>query len=306
MRRYAIAIRERMGSFGSNRLKWLVTGLMVVFSAVFFGWMFWHYYPTLAAYKWKLQILPLVLGFPIYSLDLLMAVLGWSAIMRQLGYRLALKEHVRIFCMTRVAGRIPGAPWHVVGRVALYKPLGVSVKITSVGSGLEMILIIVSGIISSALIGFSLPEHLQKYLPWMGLILVIGLVLLHPSVVTKVLLWLRHNELTVKPRYRDMLLLVALYVMIWVVGGCVLYMMILAVYPLPWTQIAGVIGAWGLSGAVASLLSLSPTSFGIKEIALSLLLALFIPTGLALIISILIRLYLTAAEFVWAIIASRL
>jgi hypothetical protein len=57
---------------------------------------------------------------------------------------------------------------------------------------------------------------------------------------------------------------------------------------------------------VASLIFLSPSGLGIKEITLSLLLALFIPAGLAVVIAILMRLYLTAAEFVWAIAASRL
>jgi len=306
MLKHAETIWRRARTFGSRRISWLVTGLIITFSVGFLGWMLWHYLPTLLAYHWKLQVLPLILGFPIYTLDLLLAVLGWSIIMGQLGHPLDFREHIRIFCMTRVAGRIPGAPWHVVGRVALYKRLGVNVKVTSVASGLEMILIIVSGIISSALIGFSLPENLQKYLVWMGLVLVIGLGLMHPSVVRKVLQWLGHTQTAVRPRYHDMLLLLGLYILVWGVGGCVLYMMILALYPLPWTQLPGVIGAWGLSGAVASLLSLSPTSFGIKEIALSLLLALFIPAGLAVVIAILMRLYLTAAEFVWAIAASRL
>ncbi len=306
MKRYAHIIQERINTLGSHRLKWLVTGLIVTFSIAFFSWMLWRYYPTLLSYHWKLQIIPFILGFPIYSLDLLLAVVGWSIIMRQMGYRLPLRDHFRIYCMTRVAGRIPGGPWHVVGRVALYKPLGVNIKVTSVASGLEMILIIVSGIISSALIGFSLPENLKKYMVWMGFILLIGLLLLHPSIVKKVLEWLGHTQTVLQPRYRDMLAPLGLYVLIWVVGGCVLYMMVLTLYPLPWTQLAGVIGAWGLSGAVASMLSLSPTSFGIKEVALSLLLALFIPAGLAVVIAILIRLYLTAAEFTWAIVASRL
>jgi len=306
MLRLAKAIWRRLHTLGSHRLRWLMTGLIIAFSIVILGWMLWHYLPTLLAYHWKLQVLPLILGFPIYTLDLLLAVLGWSIIMRQLGHQFDFREHIRIFCMTRVAGRIPGAPWHLVGRVALYKQLGVNVRVTSVASGLEMILIIVSGILTSALIGFSLPENLQKYLVWMGFVLVIGLGLMHPSVVHKVLQWLGHTQEVVRPRYHDMLLLLGLYVLIWGVGGCVLYMMILALYPLPWTQLPGVIGAWGLSGAVASLLSLSPTSFGIKEIALSLLLALFIPAGLAVVIAILTRLYLTAAEFVWAIAASRL
>ena len=306
MRRYAEAIWRRVRAMGSHRMRWLMTGLIITFSVVFFGWMLWHYYPTLLTYHWKLQVLPMILGFPIYTLDLLLAVLGWSIIMRQLGNQFAFREHIRIFCMTRVAGRIPGAPWHVVGRVALYKQLGVNGRVTGVASGLEMILIIVSGIITSALIGFSLPENMRHYLVWMGLVLVIGLGLMHPAVVRKVLQWLGHTQESVHLGYQEMLLLLGVYILTWGVGGCVLYMIILALYPLPWTLLPGVIGAWALSGAVASLLSLSPTSFGIKEIALSLLLSLFIPTALAVVIAILIRLYLTAAEFAWAIVASRL
>lgn len=306
MLRHAEAIWRRALTFGSRRIRWLVTGLIIVFSGGILGWMLWHYLPTLLTYRWKLQVLPLILGFVIYSLDLFLAILSWSIIMGRLAQRIDFREHFRIYCVTLVAGRIPGAPWHLVGRVALYKRIGVDASVTSVAAGLQVILVIVSGILSSALIGFSLPENLHQYLVWMGLVLVIGLGLMHPSVVRKVLQWLGHAQAAVRLRYRDMLLLLGLYVLVWGVGGCVLYMVILAVYPLSWTQLPGVIGVWGLSGAVASLMFLSPTSLGIKEIALSLLLALFIPAGLALVIAILIRLYLTAAELAWAIAASRL
>ena len=306
MLRLAETIWRRARTLGSRRIRWLMTGLIFVFSGLILGWMLWHYLPTLLTYRWKLQVLPLILGFAIYTLDLLLAVLGWSIIMGQLAHQLDFREHFRIYCVTLVAGRIPGAPWHLAGRVALYKRLGVKGSVTSVAAGLEIILIIVSGILSGALIGFSLPENLQQYLVWMGLVLVIGLGLMHPSVVRKVLQWLGHNQAAVRLRYRDMLSLLGLYVLAWGVGGCMLYMMILALYPLPWTQLPGVIGAWGLSGVVASLIFLSPTGLGIKEITLSLLLALFIPAGLAVVIAILMRLYLTAAEFAWAIAASRL
>lgn len=306
MPKLAETIWRRARMLGARRIRWLMTGLIFVISGLILGWMLWHYLPTLLTYRWKLQVLPLILGFAIYTLDLFLAVLGWSIIMGQMADQLDFREHFRIYCVTLVAGRIPGAPWHLVGRVALYKRLGVNGSVTSVAAGLEMILIVVSGILSSALIGFNLPENLQQYLVWMGLVLLIGLGLMHPSVVRKVLQWLGHTQAAVRLHYHDMLLLLGLYVLAWGVGGCVLYMMILALYPLPWTQLPGVIGAWGLSGVVASLIFLSPTGLGIKEITLSLLLALFIPAGLAVVIAILMRLYLTAAEFAWAIAASRL
>jgi glycosyltransferase 2 family protein len=306
MLRHVEAIWRRAHTVGSRRIHWLTTGLILVFSGVVLGLMLWYYLPTLLTYRWQLQVLPLILSFAIYALDLLLAILGWSIIMGQLAPQLDFREHFRIYSVTLVAGRIPGAPWHLVGRVALYKRLGVSGSVTSVAAGLETILIIVSGILSGALIGFSLPENMQQHLVWLSPILVIGLGLMHPSAVRKVLQWLGHTQMAVRLRYRDMLLLLGLYVLVWQVGGGVLYMMILALYPLPWTQLPGVIGAWGLSGVVASLIFLSPTSLGIKEITLSLLLGLFIPVGLAVVIAILMRLYLTAAEFVWAIAASRL
>jgi hypothetical protein len=306
MRRYAEILWGRVRKLDPSRLRWIATGLIVTFSVVFFGWMLWRTLPTLLAYDWKLQVLPLILGFPIYTFDLLLAVFGWSIIMEQMGHKFTFARHFQIYSTTLVAGRIPGAPWHVVGRVALYKRMGVDVKITSVASGLEMILIIVSGIISSALIGFSLPENMQKYFLWMGLVLVIGLVLMHPAVINKVLQILKHTKAEIPLRYRDMLMLLGLYVLTWGVGGCVLFMVILALYPLVWTQLPGVIGVWGLSGAIASMIFFSPTSLGIREITLTLLLALYIPAGLAVVIAILIRLYVTAAEFTWAIIASRL
>ncbi len=306
MLRYAETIWRRARTLGSRPMRWLMTGLIIVFSSVILGWMLWHYLPTLTAYRWNLQVLPLILGFAIYTLDLLLAIYGWSIIMGLFAHQFTFREHFRIYCVTQVAGLIPGAPWHLVGRVALYKRLGVKARVTSVAAGLEMILIIVSGILSGALVGLNLPKNLQQYLLWMGLVLVIGLGLMHPSVVRKVLQWLGHTQAVVRLRYHNMLLLLVIYVLVWGVGGCVLYMMILALYPLSWTQLPGVIGVWGLSGAVASLMFFSPTSLGIKEITLSLLLALFIPAGLAVVIAILMRLYLTAAQVVWAIIASRL
>jgi len=268
--------------------------------------MLWYYLPTLLTYHWQLQIWPLLLGFAIYALDLGLAVLGWSIIMGHLTNPLSLREHFRIYCMTLAAKRIPGVPWHLVGRVALYKQLGISGSVTSIAAGLEMILIVVAGILSSTLIGFGLPETMRHYWVWFGPVLVIGLILMHPALVRQVLHRFGHKQLAVPLHYRDMLLLLGVYLLVWGVGGCMLYVMILALYPLSWTQLPGVIGVWGLSGVVASLVLFSPAGLGIKELTLSVLLALFVPAGLAVIIALLMRVYLTTAELVWAMVASRL
>jgi|YNPNPStandDraft_1061719.scaffolds.fasta_scaffold23212_3 uncharacterized membrane protein YbhN (UPF0104 family) len=297
---------QRIHRLDSHRVRWLTTGGILVFSCIVLGSMLWYYFPTLLTYRWQLHVWPLLLGFVIYALDLWLAVWGWSIIMGQLTNPLGFREHFRIYCMTLVAKRIPGVPWHLVGRVALYKQIGVSGSITSIAAGLEMILIVVAGILSSTLIGFGLPETMQHYWVWLGPVLVIGLILMHPAIIRQVLHRFGHKQLAVHLHYRDMLLLLGVYLLVWGVGGCMLYAMILALYPLAWTYLPRVIGVWGLSGVVASLVLFSPAGLGIKELTLSVLLALFMPAGLAVVVALLMRVYLTAAELVWAMVASRL
>jgi hypothetical protein len=56
--------------------------------------------------------------------DLLLAVFGWSRIMQWFDRSQGFREHFRIYCSTMIAGRIPGAPWHLAGRAVLYKQIG--------------------------------------------------------------------------------------------------------------------------------------------------------------------------------------
>lgn len=291
---------------GNKRgIRWLFSGFLFLFSVLFLGGMLWRYWPTLATYPWELSLLPALLACLTYTAALLLVVLAWSFIMRQLGADMSFGEHLRIYCLTFIGIRIPGAPWHVAGRAVLYQRHGISMSISGVAAGLELLLAIVSGLIVGLLIWFSLPESMQTQLVWLAFVLVLALVLMHPWVVRKIMKRLGHAEENVHLRYRDMLWSLLLYLLVWVMDGAVLFLVICALYPLPWTALPAVTGAGALAGAISMLAFISPSSFGLKEIALSLLLALLIPPGLAVIVAILMRLLLTATEFVWAVAASR-
>lgn len=279
---------------------------MFLFVIAFFVIMLWRYLPTLRTYPWSLNLWYLLAGCLIYTLDLLLVVFCWQSIMQQLGAPLTFREHLRIYCLTFVAGRLPGAPWHIAGRALLYKDRGIDAGVTGVAAGLELVLVIVSGLISGLLIWFILPEAIQRSLAWLALVPFLGVGLMHPRVIRQVMRRLGHIEQQVRPRFRHMLLLLLLYLVVWGIGGLVLYTVIVAIYPLPFGGAPAVVGAWGLSGAIASLSFLSPISLGLREIALSLLLALIIPAGIALVVAILVRLALTATELVWAAAATRL
>lgn len=295
---------KRMGDHGW--LRWLFSGFLFLVSIGILGGMVYYYGPTILSEPLAFQLVPLVLGFGVYSLDLLLVIVSWGLIMSRLANGISFREHLRIYCLTLFTRRIPGAPWHFATRAMAYKQLGVEPVITTIATGLETLLITATGFFVCPLIWFILPDNLQSQLRWIFLVLIPCLAMVHPKVVAWIIKRFGKNEIAVGFGYTDLLVLLGEYILVWGVGGIVLYALILALYPLPPSQIPGVLGAWALSGAIASIATFTPTSFGIREVSLGLLLAIFIPPGLALIVAILSRLFLTGVELFWALVASRL
>ena len=270
------------------------------------GGMLWYYAPTLTTVEWHPNLGALGAAGGLYAVYLPLVAGAWGLILQELGATIPFREHLRIYCLTLVAGRIPGAPWHIAGRAVLYKAHGVGMAITGTAVALEMILVVVSGTITGLLIWPKLPQDTQMQLYWLAPVPVVCLALMHPALIRIVVDRFAHPEVPILVRYDRLLLLLLVYIVLWMMGGCVLYAVIVALYPLSLSELPWVIGAWSISGVAATIAFISPSSFGIKEIALSLLLTLFVPAGLVVIIAILVRLLLTGIEYLWAIAASRL
>ena len=289
-----------------SRFRSVLFGLLFFLSIAILGGMIVCYVPTILSQPLEFQAGPLILGFVIYSLDLLLAIVSWWLIMSRLTRGISFREHLRIYCLTLFSRRLPGVPWHFATRAVAYKRFGVEPVITTIATGMETLLITATGFFVSPLIWFILPDNLQSQLRWMFLILIPCLVIVHPKVVAWIIKCFSKNEIAVGFGYADLLMLIGEYVLVWGVGGIVLYALIVALYPLPPSQIPGVLGAWALSGAIASIATFTPTSFGVREISLGLLLAIFIPPGLAAVVTILSRLYLTGIELFWSLVATRI
>jgi hypothetical protein len=293
-------------ALGNRRgIRWLFSGFLLLFSVVFLSGILWRYWPTLANYPWEFDLWPALIGCLVYTAALLVVVLVWSLLLKHLGASLDFREHLRIYCLTFFALRIPGAPWHVAGRVVLYRQRGIDASVASVAAGLELLLAIISGLVAGLLIWFVLPASMQRQLVWLVIVLIFALALIHPRVIRGVLKRLGYAEENIRLRYQDMLFFLLLYLIVWSMDGIVLYSITRTLYPIPFTLLPAVTGAWALSGAISLLAFISPSSLGLREIALSVLLGLFIPPALAVIIAILARLLLTATELLWAIVASR-
>lgn len=258
---------------------------------------------TLRAWQWHVRPLPLVLSFGAYSVALFLAILAWSQIMNALGTPIHWRLHARIYCVSNLARRLPGVLWHVTGRLLLYQECQASSAVVSVASALELVLMGLAALLVG-LLTWPGAGRFSVMRGWAGVASALGLAAAHPRVLNGLLQKLGTDASARPPlRFRQVLTWVALYGLVWAVGGTVLYAVVATVYDLPIELMPRVVGAWSLSGIVSVLTAVLPVGLGLRELTLSLMLAQFLPQGVAVVAAIAARLLLTFYELVWAQVA---
>jgi uncharacterized membrane protein YbhN (UPF0104 family) len=261
---------------------------------------------TLTTWEWRVRPMPLVISFVAYVVALTTAILAWGQIMNTLGSPVPWRQHVRIYCITNLARRLPGALGHVAGRVILYDDKDTTSRsVIVVGSGLELILTALSGLSLGLLVWPGAVKRFSQPI-WIVGGIALGLLIVHPRVIRTLLARLGNGTKAIdRLRYRRILGWLSIYGTIWLAGGIVLFALIEAIYPIPLEWLPRVVGAWSLSGMIAIVTAILPVGLGLRELTLGLFLASFLPEGIAIVIAILSRLILSLYELVGVLIAHR-
>jgi hypothetical protein len=293
--------------FRKKKLQVAVPAVIFALCFSILGYGLYKNWTALASFQWKINYLQVALSFIFYTFDLTLAVVGWSLIVNKLAGFLNFRKNLKIYCYSNIASRLPGTVWFIIGRAYLYEQQGIAKSVISIGSLLEMVLIILSGILTYFLfLPFLSPiSALRNSLPLIALI-PLGLLLTHPAILRAILKRFTRAKAPYDLHYQDTLAWLGIYIVVWIVGGVVLYSAVNAFYPLSLAQLPGIIGAWTLSGVAASLVFFSPSGLGIRELTLSFLLSYYIPAPLAIVVALGMRVGLTAYEAFWAVVALKL
>lgn len=284
-----------------------VGGLIMSLSFGYLGYTLVRNWDQLTSYEWQISYHQTVWVFIWYSLSLALAVLGWGLIISRFTQVRSPRKHLKYYIYTNLLRRLP-VPWlYFFGRVYLYEREGIAKSVMVTVSLLEYILLVLSGIIVYLLTSPFLPLSPIWRSWWFPVgVLIAGGSLLHPRVVRMILRLLGQGELPVPFGYNDVLVWLAIYSLIWVGGGFMLYAVINCLYILPLARLPIVVGAWVLSGLVTTLISVTSAGLGLKELTLSLLLSYVMPFPLAVVVALLTRICLLFLEIVWGIVALRL
>ena len=287
------------GFLGKKWVTWFISGFMILFTAGMLAYLVYRQRDVLLSYSWDLNWSPLVIALGVHLALLLLGAYVWAEILNALGPRISFLRHFRVFCMNMMARRIPGTFWYVVYRAQAYQQHGFSVKATSLASGVELAVSVISGGVTTFIIASFIG---LRFSPWLLIaILGVGILLLNP----RTLKWLfkKLSMQQVEIPISRLLRWIFMYILLWVMGGTIVMLIINVFTPLAFSKLAHVIGYWALIGTMTQLLAFLPSNFGLSEVSLSLLLSTHVPSSIAVIIAIATRIIFLAFELFWSFIA---
>lgn len=270
----------------------------VLITVAFLGWLVWRERAVFVDYTWDVQWGVIALAIVPLTVALLIVAVVWSWIMRALGSQTRLLVHARIYVSTHLARRLPGTVWYVVGRGYLYQQRGESVRLATAGSGLELVVMTLSGGIVTLAIGSRLLRDVSfTYVGLLVAVVVGALILSNPRVIRRALRWVRVTE-TPPLHYGQIVTWVLAFSVVWVLGGLVLFLIAHGLVQTPASDLAYVVAAWTLTGTLSVLVMFLPSNFGFTEIALSVLLSAIMPSSLAVVVAVGSRVFIIVLEAV--------
>jgi hypothetical protein len=231
--------------------------------------------------------------------------LGWHQIMRCLVKPENWRRDFQIYSFSILVRRIPFPIWYIGSRLYLYKGHQVSTSMVLSATGLETVLITISGFICYLLF---LPWYTYNY-KWAyeigGAILIIwiGGGLLRPNFLIDLSNWilrsLGQSQLNIFVTRTDLLTWGMIYLSTWLLDGFSLYLMVSAFVPKP-PSLPDILGVSTISALIAIATLALPAGLWLKELTMSALLSAWLPISVGVTISICYRLAHTFVEILWA------
>jgi uncharacterized membrane protein YbhN (UPF0104 family) len=132
------------------------------------------------------------------------------------------------------------------------------------------------------------------------IIIIISILLLSFLFNPRLLRWILRNlikdPLIEDISYRSVAFWVIIYLIIWFLGGTILFLVVNSIYPGKVSLFTS-LSAWSAGSVSGTLMTFLPSGLGLTEAVTSLLLSIQIPSSISVISSLVIRILLTIYDF---------
>lgn len=280
-----------------------ITVLLLCFCILAYkGYQSWD---SLQEYEWQIRYVRLIPSFGLFLIQLAVIVWGWQLIMKAMGSYLPFHSHIKIYGYTNLIRRIPaGMLWMVAGRTYAYQEQKVPARVSALGSVIEMLVVVLTGLPICAYMGY----HLELYPLSVGIVLSIAALAIeigavHPTILGKLTKLAEHVPVQASLTYRTTLSWAMIYTLVWLISGIGLFAVAAIFADISLASLPVTIGIWVLSSEISYITLLSPSGLGIKELSLTVLLGTLLPDPLPLIIALGIRIIWTIYDLAIGVIS---
>jgi len=233
--------------------------------------------------------------------------------MYDLGAPITFAQSVWMIATTQIGKYVPGKVWYMVGRVYVGKKESIEGKSLALSMVLEACLLHVTGgvifLISTVIAG----NYKIGWLIISAVLIITAVIILHPKILGHVVNFflriLKKPQIHSTLAYGQIAKVSVYFFGLWIGQVIGFYLLISAIYPIPFSYIVHLASAYTLAWISGSVALFAPGGLGVREGVMTLLLSPVLPTPLAIAISFIARVWITVFEivvfFIGLIIQSR-
>jgi len=258
-----------------------------------------------------LNIVLLITSIFFLWVHFLSSVLGWKLILDKLDVSLPFLKGIKIMFYSQLGKYLPGKIWTFVGRMHFCQKVGIPNSKTFISMVLELALTVLSGILIfliSLLLGSRFKMDINPFL--LVTVAVLILMIIHPKILVRLinffLRWLKKEQIKIDLNFSQIFVLTAYYCIIWFCFGIAFYFLINSVTFITPSKIPIITGSFAISSTIGAVALFAPAGLGVREGILALLLNNFFPISLAILLSLLSRLWVSIGELVMVGVSTRI
>lgn len=258
-------------------------------------------------YDFSFNYFYLIISFIVLILSIISLFLIWNRILRFLEPKQKLSgfKAIKISIYSWFGRYLPGKAWMFLGRIYLGEKEGLSRKTLTLSVVYEIVLSIASAFLFALIfIGIAFGARFSEYYAISLVAVVFGFVFVHPRVlhflVNFVLRKIKKVEMPLDGFLgtSDIIQVIFYYFIAHFLNGAAFFFLIRSLANLTFYDMIGIIGIFVLAATLGIVAIFAPSGLGIREGALVIFLQFYFPISIAVLISLIARIWAILGEII--------
>lgn len=286
-------------------LKFLIVLVILFFFIryIYFNWT------SLSQYQWKFDYKLLAGSLILVVANFIFLIQIWRRMISRMGYFLKFTKAFKIFFYSSMGKYVPGKVWSVMGMVYMAEKEGIPVQVSLTSAILNQALNMIGGLLFVGIVtGTKFLGNLPKIL-YLPIVLLLILFIYPPWMEIALNFCLRlvkREPIKINLSFKDNLVFTFLFMLSWGIYGIAFNIFIISLTPYSWNLLLFTASAFIFSYIIGFLSIFVPGGLGVREGILVFWLSSYFPLPVATLISLLSRLWMTAAEILGLAVSFKL